>query len=153
MKVTLGRQCVSLDKRYGGLGHRRQFGRTRISEPRVACDYRRAGDGRGFPKREQLREALEAVAVRGIANSDDLLADVRSAFLEARQNFAGLLTPPQLNRFIEEVAGPMLVLPDGRVVQKNDEWSINDDARKESDDSLRAPGIAGGGFEPPTSGL
>jgi hypothetical protein len=44
-------------------------------------------------KREQLREALEAVAVRGIANSDDLLADVRSAFLEARQNFAGLLTP------------------------------------------------------------
>jgi site-specific DNA recombinase len=104
-------------------------------------------------KREQLREALEAVAVRGIANSDDLLADVRSAFLEARQNFAGLLTPPQLNRFIEEVAGPMLVLPDGRVVQKNDEWSINDDARKESDDSLRAPGIAGGGFEPPTSGL
>ena len=72
-------------------------------------------------KREQLREALEAVAVRGIANSDDLLADVRGAFLEARQNFAGLLTPPQLNRFIEEVAGPMLVLPDGRVVQKNDE--------------------------------
>ncbi len=30
-------------------------------------------------KREQLREALEAVAVRGIANSDGLLADVRSA--------------------------------------------------------------------------
>ena len=41
-------------------------------------------------------------------------------FLEARQNFAGLLTPPQLNRFIEEVAGPMLVMADGAVVQKND---------------------------------
>jgi site-specific DNA recombinase len=104
-------------------------------------------------KREQLREALEAVAVRGIANSDDLLADVRSAFLEARQNFAGLLTPPQLNRFIEEVAGPMLVMADGTVVQKNDDWAINDDARNESGDSLRAPSIAGGGFEPPTSGL
>jgi hypothetical protein len=47
----------------------------------------------------------------------------------------------------------MLVLPDGRVVQKNDDWNINDDARNESGDSLRAPGIAGGGFEPPTSGL
>jgi hypothetical protein len=38
-------------------------------------------------------------------------------------------------------------------VQKNDDWTVNDDARKESGDSLRAPGIAGGGFEPPTSGL
>ncbi len=47
----------------------------------------------------------------------------------------------------------MLILSDGSVVQKNDDWTIHDDARKESDDSLRAPGIAGGGFEPPTSGL
>jgi hypothetical protein len=38
-------------------------------------------------------------------------------------------------------------------VQKDETWSINDDARKESGDSLRASGIAGGGFEPPTSGL
>ena len=104
-------------------------------------------------KREQLREALEAVAVRGIANSDDLLKDVRRAFLEAQQNFAGLLTPPRLNRFIEEVAGPMLIMSDGAVVQKYDDWTVNDDARKESGDPLRAPGIAGGGFEPPTSGL
>jgi site-specific DNA recombinase len=104
-------------------------------------------------KREQLRQTLESVAVQAVVNSDNLLADVRRAFLEAKQNFAGLLTPPQLNRFIEEVAGPMLILSDGSVVQKNDDWTVNDDARKESADSLRAPGIAGGGFEPPTSGL
>ncbi len=104
-------------------------------------------------KREQLREALESVAVQSVTDSDNLLVDVRRAFLEAKQNFAGLLTPPQMNRFIEEVAGPMLILADGSVVQKDEASSTNKRARKESGDSLRAPSIAGGGFEPPTSGL
>jgi ubiquinone/menaquinone biosynthesis C-methylase UbiE len=34
----------------------------------------------------------------------------------------------------------MLILSDGSVVQKNEDWTVNSDARKESDDS---PGIAG----------
>ena len=57
------------------------------------------------------------MAVQSVTDSDHLLLDVRRAFLEAKQNFAGLLTPQQLNRFIEEVAGPMLILADGSVVQ------------------------------------
>lgn len=69
-------------------------------------------------KREELRQSLEAVAVQSVADMDDLMADCRQAFLEAKTNFAGLMTPAQINRFIAEVVGPMTVLPDGRVVQK-----------------------------------
>lgn len=112
---------------------------------------RQMADAEG--KREELRQALEAVAVRAVADADDLLGDCRQAFLEAKANFAGLLTPPQLNRFIEEVVGPMLVLPDGSVVQKDQDGAVNSDALKESGGSLRAPSIAGAGFEPTTSRL
>ena len=69
-------------------------------------------------KREELRQALEAVAVQAALDKDDLMADCRQAFLEAKANFSGLMTPAQVNRFIAEVVGPMTVLPDGRVVQK-----------------------------------
>lgn len=69
-------------------------------------------------KREELRLALEAVAVRALANADGLMADCRRAFLEAKANFAWLMINAEINRFIAEVVGPMTVLPDGRIVQK-----------------------------------
>lgn len=94
-------------------------------------------------KREELRQALEAVAVQSVADMDDLMADCRQAFLEAKTNFAGLMTPAQINRFIAEVVGPMTVLPDGRVVQKE----------TAATEKVAAAGIAGAGFEPATSGL
>lgn len=94
-------------------------------------------------KREELRQALEAVAVQAALDMDDLMADCRQAFVEAKENFAGLMTPAQVNRFVAEVVGPMTVLPDGRVVQKETATT----------EEVVAAGIAGGGFEPPTSGL
>ncbi|MBW7904810.1 MAG: recombinase zinc beta ribbon domain-containing protein [Phycisphaerae bacterium] len=69
-------------------------------------------------KREELRQALEAVAVQAALDMDDLMHDCRQAFLEAKANFAGLMTPAQVNRFVAEVVGPMTVLPDGRIVQR-----------------------------------
>ncbi|HMQ14503.1 MAG TPA: zinc ribbon domain-containing protein [Phycisphaerae bacterium] len=69
-------------------------------------------------KREELRKALDGVAVQAALDMDDLMADCRQAFLEAKANFAGLMTPAQVNRFVAEVVGPMTVLPDGRVVQE-----------------------------------
>ncbi len=95
-------------------------------------------------KREELRQALEAVAVQAALDMDDLMADCRQAFLEAKANFAGLMTPAQVNRFIAEVVGPMTVLPDGRVVQKENAATTEE---------VVAAGIAGVGFEPTTSGL
>lgn len=95
-------------------------------------------------KREGLRQALEGVAVQAVDDMDDLMADCRQAFLEAKANFAGLMTPAQVNRFMAEVVGPMVVSPDGSIRQ-------NDNAHR--DDSLWAAPIAGAGFEPATSGL
>lgn len=87
-------------------------------------------------KREGLRQALEAVAIQAVADMDDLMADCRQAFLEAKANFAGLMSPAQVNRFIAEVIGPMVVLPDGRVVQKE----------AATTDEVAAAGIEDGGW-------
>ena len=95
-------------------------------------------------KREQLREALEGVAVKAVENMDDLMADCRQAFLEAKDNFAGLMSPAQINRFIAEVVGPMVVMPDGRIIPKEKASKV---------ETLEAVTIAGAGFEPTTSGL
>ena len=95
-------------------------------------------------KREESRKALEDVAAQAVADMDDLMADCRQAFLEAKSNFAGLMSPVQLNRFIADVVGPMVVFPDGRVVQKE---------AAQSAEALWAAGIAGAGLEPATSGL
>lgn len=95
-------------------------------------------------KRDGLRQALDAVAIQAVADMDELMADCRQAFLEAKANFAGLMSPSQFNRFVADVIGPMAVLPDGRVVQK--EAVLNAE-------SLKTAGIAGAGLEPATSGL
>ncbi len=95
-------------------------------------------------KREDLRRNLDAVAIQAVDDMDDLMAACREAFLEAKANFAGLMNPAQVNRFIAEVVGPMLVLPDGNIVQK---------PTAPKDESLGAVKVAGVGFEPTTSGL
>lgn len=95
-------------------------------------------------KRESLRVALQAVAVQAMADMDDLMESCRQAFLEAKADFASLMTPSQINRFIGEVVGPMAVLPDGSVVQKEE------DPRAEALGSMK---VAGAGFEPATFGL
>jgi uncharacterized protein (DUF885 family) len=95
-------------------------------------------------KREGLRQAMETVAIQSVTDMDALMADCRRAFLEAKENFAGLMNPTEINRFIADVVGPMVVLPDGRVVQK--------EAAPEAE-ALGAAGIAGAGLEPATSGL
>lgn len=95
-------------------------------------------------KRDGLRQALDAVAIQAVADMDDLMADCRQAFLEAKSNFAGLMSPSQINRFVADVIGPMAVLPDGRVAQKEAVLTA---------EAIRTAGIAGAGLEPATSGL
>ena len=95
-------------------------------------------------KREGLRQALDALAVQAVSDMDDLMADCRQAFLEAKANFASLMTPSQINRFVADVIGPMAVLPDGRIAQKGAVLTA---------EAMRTAGIAGAGLEPATSGL
>ncbi len=68
--------------------------------------------------RDELRGALDLVTTQAATDMDDLMTDCRRAFLEAKANFAGLMSPAQMNRFVAEVVGPMIVYPDGRVAQK-----------------------------------
>jgi hypothetical protein len=75
-----------------------------IGEPETKCDG--------------LEEAVESVAVQSAEDMDQWMRDCRQAFYEARDRFADLATSAELNRFVEEVVGPMIVMPDGRVVQK-----------------------------------
>lgn len=95
-------------------------------------------------KRDGLRQALDALAVQSVADMDDLMADCRQAFLEAKANFASLMTPTQMNRFVADVIGPMAVLPDGRIAQKEAVLTA---------EAMRTAGIAGAGLEPATSRL
>ncbi len=95
-------------------------------------------------KREELTKALGTVAADAVTDMDDLLADCRQAFLEAKANFAQVMTATELNRFIGEVVGPMAVLPNRQVVQKE---------AAPITEAMRAAGIAGAGLEPATSGL
>lgn len=95
-------------------------------------------------KRDGLRQALDDVTVQAVADMDDLMADCRQAFLEAKANFVGLMSPSQINRFVADVIGPMAVLPDGRIAQKETVLTA---------EAMRTAGIAGAGLEPATSGL
>lgn len=70
-------------------------------------------------RRESLREALASVAVQAVDDMDALMAASRQAFAEAKANFAGLMTPAQVNRFVAEVVGPMRVMRDGTVGQND----------------------------------
>ena len=54
-------------------------------------------------------------------------------------------TPEQFNRFVEEFVGPMMIEADGAIRQKQLPSA-------EAEGNLKS-NIAGGGFEPPTSGL
>ncbi len=92
-------------------------GRSRYREPLAKKSVgRQIAEWDG--KRDCLRQALEGVAVQAVDDIDKLMADCRRAFLEAKADFAGLMTPAQVNRFVAEIVGPMEVLPDGSVRQK-----------------------------------
>jgi len=100
--------------------------------------------GEAEAKREGLNNLMQSVAVQATEGAEELAFAVRSAFEEAKARFGELASSAEFNRFVGEVVGPMLVLSDGRVTQK---------ATAPTADAMGAVGIAGGGFEPPTSGL
>jgi DNA invertase Pin-like site-specific DNA recombinase len=95
-------------------------------------------------REDRLVARIQAAMAAVFDDMDDLMADCRQAFLEAKANFASLMTPSQMNRFVADVIGPMAVLPDGRIAQKEAVLTA---------EAMRTAGIAGAGLEPATSGL
>jgi site-specific DNA recombinase len=74
--------------------------------------------GQKRARRNQLQEALDRLGVQAVEDQDMLAGLCRDAFAEAKANFGQLATTTQFNRFVQEVVGPMLVLPGGVVEQK-----------------------------------
>ena len=117
---------------------------------RALPDAAKAAIGRQMADAEQRRTDLLAAldGLRDDANDnlEGLAAIVREVFAAARENLAAVkgMTPTEYNRFIERFVGPMVAAPDGSVAQK--------EAPCNGVSQLQGV-IAGGGFEPPTSGL
>ncbi len=105
---------------------------------------RKAADLEG--KREGLQSSLDHLLDKSSDDTDQLAKIVRGKLLEAKKRWEAVASPAQLNQLSGELVGPSLVSSDGRLlsVEKEKPAHVNDDVHG---------AIAGGGFEPPTSGL
>ena len=95
-------------------------------------------------RREQLNGAMANLAEAGVENTAKFTRVIRQALEEARASLASITTPAEFNRFVARFVGPVSVGADG-VIQR-----IKNPGRMLSHPT---GDIAGGGFEPPTSGL
>jgi DNA invertase Pin-like site-specific DNA recombinase len=98
--------------------------------------------------RETLQKTTAGLASQSSLNASRLTAAVRQAFGDARDRLTNVASPAQLHRFIEDFVGPMVVKPDGSIVPK-----LETTQPSEESEGCVIGNIAGGGFEPPTSGL
>ncbi len=95
-------------------------------------------------KQDTLCQTLEKIGDDQGRNQQNLVDSIREAFSEAKELYLERASHTQQNRLVAAVIGPMCLLPDGNVVQKS--TTAQEDGRVTDN-------IAGGGFEPPTSGL
>jgi replicative superfamily II helicase len=96
-------------------------------------------------QRELLLAAIDGLREQATADTAGLAKAIRHAFDEARESLASVATPEQFNRFVDEFVGPMEVQADGAVTQKK--------TPSADSEGVLQSNVAGGGFEPPTSGL
>ncbi len=69
-------------------------------------------------EQDQPRAALDHVAERTGESAIELADACREAFREARQAFADVATDSDFNRLVEAAVGPMVLLADGTIAQK-----------------------------------
>ena len=111
-------------------------------------------------ERKKLEGRLARVASLSCQGEERLTRCVRTAYRQVRERFAETVMPSQLNRFVEDYIGPMELTSAGTVVPKKlprplGGASSTHETTTASDESEAVVNIsvAGGGFEPPTSGL
>jgi site-specific DNA recombinase len=97
-------------------------------------------------RREALQGSLAALLDKANDDTGRLADVVRRKLLDAKDRWEAVASPAQLNQLIGEFVGPSVVTPDGRLIEAG--------AIKNPAHACDVHGvIAGGGFEPPTSGL
>ena len=121
-------------------------------DPDITTEAKRAISrqmGEKESARTNLETALANLSQTAHQSTERLVAEVRNAIEKARRNFAGMNDPQVLNRFVEDYIGAITVTADGRL---NPSGSQTETA-SEGSEAVVPTNVAGGGFEPPTSGL
>lgn len=100
-------------------------------------------------ERKKMEHRLAQTALAASEGVERFQRSIRIAYRRACENFAQILSGPVMNRFVEEFIGPMALTSDGRVEPRSAETTT---ASAEAEAVVNGS-VAGGGFEPPTSGL
>ena len=100
-------------------------------------------------ERTKIEHRLAQAGSVCIQDQDRLKIAMQKAYQRACDDFFQITTESHLNRFVEAYIGPMLLTADGRIKPKRLEMTT----ASESPEAVVNIAVAGGGFEPPTSGL
>jgi hypothetical protein len=100
-------------------------------------------------ERKKIESRLSRVATSASEGVERLAKSVRNAYWRACEDFAQIMDLSRLNRFVEEQIGPMVLTAEGLVVPRTLESTM----ASAGAEAIVNSSIAGGGFEPPTSGL
>ena len=96
-------------------------------------------------RRNMLLAGIDGLREQATDDTEGLAGLIRKAIDDARDMLTSAATPELFNRWVDEHFGPLEIGPDGAIHQKQ---------MPPADAEGTAIGyIAGGGFEPPTSGL
>jgi hypothetical protein len=102
---------------------------------------------------ESKRDQLEAAAAKAESDkgkpANQLAEDVRAAVAEVCMEITKPISSLRLHAFVEKMIGPIRVNPDGTLTP----ISLGTPTASEDSEAVAIGNIAGGGFEPPTSGL
>jgi len=97
-------------------------------------------------ERERLQKTLVETSERAGDDAEHLADAIRQAMKEARECLGSVATSSELREFVDRWVGPVVLRPDGSVVQRT--------LATEEDSEASVKGlVAGVGFEPTTSGL
>ena len=104
-------------------------------------------------KRADLLAAVDGLHDEANNNTDLIAKLARQVFEDLRDGLQRVATPEELNRFFEQFVGPMVAGTDGSVAQKKPPAALATGGVLIPRKSHLQGVVAGGGFEPPTSGL
>ena len=100
-------------------------------------------------ERTKIDHRLDQVGSVAVQGQERLEQAVRTAYRPAPENFTQIMSDSHVNRFVEKYVGPMLLTSDGRVAPR----SLETTTASALAEAVVNVSVAGGGFEPPTSGL
>jgi DNA invertase Pin-like site-specific DNA recombinase len=97
-------------------------------------------------ERERLQKATSELAEEANDGTERLAASVRQALDEAKESLASAATTAELREFVDRWVGPMVLKPNGTVVERTLAPEVASEAGVKGL-------VAGAGFEPATFGL